>query len=215
MPYRLIVVILLIASVAARGDDKKFALIGSDTLVAQNASPGGTVAWIGAANEPRNGYTRMAIRDGLVIDDDRDGAVIFPLPYGVAPRSVWAAVDVRSGDVAVASSKIFRLKVKHSGELVVRDDKHGKPHALSVRAEWAELLLVRPGVGAWRSSAADGAASDEGAAADGLIDILLQRLRPLALAVPSSAISLPSMSSARWQRLPSSLPASQSLAARA
>lgn len=97
----------------------------------------------------------------LAATADKAGAVIFSTKHAADPRGVWLAIDVNSGDVAIATP---------SGgvpaAIVLPDSARGKDASgqivkLQLPFDIADLLLVRPGEGAWHVTAIDGGPKDE------------------------------------------------------
>ncbi len=95
---------------------------------------------------------------------DESGSVRYEVPDGVAPFSVWAAVDAATGELAIASPE------GSIGQEVPfpADGLDQTPGAVVSRLhttwERAEVLFVRPGVGAWRGIASRGGRSSPTAA---------------------------------------------------
>lgn len=135
----------------------------------------GSVAWIGVANEPVRGNTQIVVRH-MFVQPNATSAPQIKLANGVAPRSLWAAVDTVTGDIATAVSKLFKLKPKQAADIV--GEAVAEPATLRIKAEWVELLLVRPGEGAWRYTAGDGGQSDEDGSLDGFITVRFSRGEP-------------------------------------
>ncbi len=115
----------------------------------------------------------------VLSDDDGDGNVRLDLGRAVAAASVWIAVDVGSGafDIATPASLELRRRAWRGQGLRKRPD--GRDAIEDLRGQ-AEVLVVRPGVGAWRLRLGDGGPSDEDGSADGRLEAALDRLVPLA-----------------------------------
>lgn len=151
--------------------------IKANVVTISGVTPGARVAWLGVSREQPEYYRTVVIRrDGILIDDDRDGTVAIKLDEEVPERSLWIAVDAASGTSAAATvDPLDDLPL--SASLVTP----GKPgtglvELLADRHDFQEVLLVRPSVGAWRASAGDGGTSDDDRSPDGRI-----RLRPGAM----------------------------------
>lgn len=115
----------------------------------------------------------------VLSDDDRDGNVRLDLGRPLAAASLWIAVDAGSGafDIATPASLELRRRAWRGKGLRKRPD--GRDAIGDSRGQ-AELLVVRPGVGAWRLRLGDGGPSDEDGSADGRLEAALDRLVPLA-----------------------------------
>src|SRR5436305_11879570 len=118
-------------------------------------------------------------RSLMLTDDDGDGTVRLDLGKEVPLRSVWVAVDFATGQVAVAAAEGYPLRrVDWRGEGIVRGNSHAD--RVEDARTFAEVLLVRPGVGAWQLTVGDGSSSDDDGAADGRIAAALDQMTQVA-----------------------------------
>jgi hypothetical protein len=115
----------------------------------------------------------------VLSDDDGDGVVSEDLGQPMPRRSMWVAVDLASGDFDAAAPAGFRLRRVnwHGRGLEHRSD--GRDQVEDARS-FAEVLVVRPGVGAWTLRLGDGSPGDADGVANGRIAAALDRLQPLA-----------------------------------
>ena len=145
-------------------------------VLAQGVTPKGKVVWFSIAREISRQATTIVPRLDILADDDGDGAVRFPLDRDVPLRSIWCAVDLASGDVALATPEGFPLLEKDwpGGAIPAALNR------LDLARSFAYLVAVRPGVGAWTLRAGDGGASDEDGEADGNLRAALARFTPVA-----------------------------------
>jgi hypothetical protein len=103
---------------------------------------------------------------------DAAGTARYEVPNGLAPLSVWAAVETASGQFAIAAPDGSEAtEIPFPAEGVGR----APGGALNrIRTSWdrTEALVVRPGAGAWRgaasrpASAVAGVAGEQGAEVD-------------------------------------------------
>lgn len=148
--------------------------------MADGVTPGGQAVWFSVAHERGEWLTSLVRRDDIVLDDDADGTVSFAVESGVPQLSVWAVVDLASGRFAVAAPDGTPLReIDFPGNSVTRGPRGGL-EVLENRGEYLEVLLVRPGSGAWGLGVGDGGASDSDNAPDGTIRAALDTMRPLA-----------------------------------
>jgi len=120
-------------------------------------------------------------------DDDGDGVIRYSVDGGIPLRSVWAVADLKSGDFDTASPERFgtrRVNWRGRG-LEHRNDGRD---AVENRGNLLELLVVRPGAGAWESRISDGDASDSDGAIDGRLEGLLDQLQPVAGTAPPPSV---------------------------
>lgn len=115
----------------------------------------------------------------VLTDDDGDGIIRYPMEQGIPVRSLWAVVDLTSGDSDTAAPQAFgtrRVNWRGRGLLRRQDGRDAVEDQRTV----VELLVVRPAVGAWALRVRDGDASDGDAQIDGRLEGILDRMQPLA-----------------------------------
>jgi hypothetical protein len=150
-----------------------------NAVVVKGVTPGGSVVWFGIARERPGRITRVVRRDSVLPDSDGDGLVRFDLERSVAVQSIWAAVDLTSGAFVVATPEgMPRREVALPGNSFRRSPV-GAVNALQDSREFLEILVVRPGEGAWSLSVGDGGSSDADMQPDGNIEATLASMRPL------------------------------------
>jgi hypothetical protein len=137
--------------------------------------------------KPAGSLMPVTARFEELVVADATGAAAVELASPVAERSVWAVVDVESGELALAApggSAVRQVSFPGRGVGLTR-------RFLVDERRFLEVLLVRPvaGVpagedaaavsGAWGQSFGDGGEGDGDGALDGKIEALLARLRPI------------------------------------
>lgn len=160
-------------------------LFDAGAVTAEGVTAGGTVVWFAVSVE-RDGYFDTVRRPAAaVVDEDGDRSCRFEPEGGVPDRSVWAAVDFATGGFAIATPgrAPWFEEAPPPNELVEFGSAEPLVELRDARG-YAEILLVRPGVGAWTVSAADGGPADADGANDGLLEVPLDRLEPLVGAAP-------------------------------
>jgi len=146
-----------------------------EAVVARGISPKGQAVWFSVAREISRQSTNIVPRHAFTADEDGDGAVRLELSQEVPLRSIWFAVDLATGETAVAVPDGFPLlEMDLPGEAIP-----AALNRLELRSRFAYLLLVRPGVGAWQLRVGDGGASDEDGEADGVLRAELSSLKPI------------------------------------
>ena len=149
-------------------------------VAVSDVTPGGNVAFFSVARVPRGTYNEVVRRAQIVLADPL-GEARFDLEDGepVPLKSVWAVVDLSSGAYAVAAPEGFHLTEigfpGHGFEV----GAPGLVNRLRQRFNWADSLLARPGVGAWRYRGADGSPDDEDGQANGALVTGLDSYQPL------------------------------------
>jgi hypothetical protein len=141
---------------------------------------GAQVVLFGVAREVAEDDVATVVRRSQVLtDDDGDGKVQWDLGLDVPFRSVWVAVDLATGQVATAAPAGYPLRrVDWRGAGIVRSQS--RADRVEDARTFAEVLLVRPGQGAWRLTVVDGSAADDDGAPDGKLAAALDRMIPLA-----------------------------------
>jgi hypothetical protein len=156
----------------------------SEKLITVRAvSPGGTVAIFGAARE-EGAALRLSRWQHAIEDTDRDGAVELSLPTPIPPDSIWFAVDVETGALAVARPPASRFRARDFAPEMLVKGPDAKIDRFVVNKGMVDLLVVRPHVGAWTGYAADGHGSDGDRAQDGRSTVVFTGGRSLHGRVP-------------------------------
>ncbi|HVF58783.1 MAG TPA: hypothetical protein VNJ70_03090 [Thermoanaerobaculia bacterium] len=147
-------------------------------VVVSGLAPGARVAWLSLASEPHRYFVRDVRREGIEAGDGK-GTARIDAGEPVPPRSVWGVVDLESGAVAWAAPEGFPLEeIVPEGDGLARDDG-GRLNRLVTRVVGLELLVARPGSGAWGLTVFDGSPDDQNGQPDGEVVAALEEGRPL------------------------------------
>jgi hypothetical protein len=144
-------------------------------VVVSGLTPNGQVVWFSVAKQIESSMAHFVRREDVLADEDGDGAVRFELDRMVPLQSIWVAVDLTTGAVAVATPEGYTLRDaslppgRGSG-------KAGRPDWIGDDRQLLEILVVRPGLGAWGSTLGDGGVNDEDGRGNGRISAALARL---------------------------------------
>jgi len=149
-------------------------------VVVSGITPGGEVAWIAVAIERREWFPYRYHWRRLLLDDDGDGEVAFSRDKGIPLTSVFVAVDVATGEYATGSPPDY----PHPGPLELPANAAvitpgGFLKLLREDRLSADVLVVRPRVGAWALIVRDGGPVDEDGEPGGGISIILDAMIPL------------------------------------
>jgi hypothetical protein len=134
------------------------------TLSASGATPRSIVVIFGisygltATDPPLQFRSRHA---ELLIDDDGDGVVTLTFERDIPTFAAWVAVDVQTGRWVAQGSPGYEPGVLALQDLV-RADNAGQLRKVTAKLPEIELLVVRPGNGAWALGAAKRSRLDEG-----------------------------------------------------
>jgi hypothetical protein len=174
---------LIVLGLAARAEAADLLQVTADatTITATGVTPGATVVFFSVSREVHE-YTPLLRRaDGIVADTAKNGRVSFRPPNGLPPRCIVAAVELESGRFAIGS----RPEIAPQLIADVPGNGFGRGVAgeltrLRRKGDFYEILVVRPGTGAWSLTVGDGGPSDADRASDHAVTLDVDRLMPLA-----------------------------------
>lgn len=165
LPGLLAALVLVPAAAPAQGQALELTVLET-SVEAHGVSPGGEVAWLGVSREVDERFrTHVTLVDRLLVDEDHDGVVTLLLERSVPTLAVWAAVDVTTGLVAMASPGGSQVRWAPEGTVRFR----GQSGHVEVDLKYLQAILVRPGLGAFRSHLVDGGQFDAGPPSDGKV----------------------------------------------
>jgi hypothetical protein len=176
--------LLLLAAGSASAAPLGLAPRGSGVTVS-GLTPHGRAVVFGITREadPEDDVPTIQSRAEVLSDDDGDGIVQDDLGRPLPLRSIWAAVDLATGAVDSAAPSGFPLrKVAWRGRGLTEEPGGGA--AVEDQRPFAELLVVRPGAGAWTLRIGDGGPADADGAADGRLLAPFAAMTPLAGSPP-------------------------------
>jgi hypothetical protein len=143
-------------------------------VVVAGGTPGGEVIVWSVYRERVAGISTRVGRVHRRVAADANGSARLDLGVGVPELSVWAAVDLTTGQSAIGTPGSFALTAIDPAARRI-DRALGR---LSVDRHSLELLLVRPGVGSWRLAIHDGGPDDEDGVYDGSLRASLAAMLP-------------------------------------
>ncbi|HEV7922813.1 MAG TPA: hypothetical protein VGR02_18660 [Thermoanaerobaculia bacterium] len=130
-------------------------------------TPGGAAAMFMMSRQPDVYITRLK-QDSAMLTGGKDGTARYEANYEVVQRSVWAVIDIESGQYAVAcpSGDCAPLRRTLNTGTFFKNNAAGEPEGLDIPMEMADVFLVSPKSGVWHVMLGDGGEKDE----DGLLD---------------------------------------------
>lgn len=142
---------------------------------------GGKAVLFSVSREGQGFSLRSASREEILEDTDKDGVVLLDLGKAAPFRSIWAVIDLTSGEHTLASPEGYTPTVIElpPGALRGNAGGNGKPDRVDDRRYALEVLVVRPGQGAWRQSLGDGDPDDEDGATNGRIQWATAKGKPV------------------------------------
>jgi len=148
-------------------------------VLASELTAGGDALFFSVAREPQGYFNRIVRRAGVEVVDAL-GDARFDLPEGAVPlKSVWVVADVETGDCTVAAPSGFPLRQVPFPGKAFEVGPPGLVNRLRHTQEDVDLVLVRPGVGAWRLQTHDGAPTGRDEEAGSGVLTALEDLEPV------------------------------------
>lgn len=163
----LVALLLLAAFSAAAAPPAKDAFrvtFSGATVTASGVAPKASVLFFALGRQYVPWEEGVFKLDAVVPDDDGDGNVTYMMKdvTAIPARSIWAVCNLDTGDLVVTGPGGY---VPVPFDLPGNGMKRGANGQIEklelIGAEWLEVLLVRPGKGAWRGVIYDGGEGDE------------------------------------------------------
>jgi hypothetical protein len=152
--------------------------VSTAAVTATGMSPGGAVVWLGMARKVVAYEAIYAHRHGTVHADAK-GQAQLPVTEAVPRQSIWVAVDLKTGAYATASPAGFAPLAFELAAATLEVRGGVLADRLIDAADYGEVLLVRPGKGAWGKSVGRGGADDESAPGEATLKLALDKLLPV------------------------------------
>lgn len=152
--------------------------VTAQAVTAAGMTPGGDVVWLGLVRKVVEYEAAYGRRQG-VVQADASGAAQIPIGDGVPPQSTWIAIDLKTGAYAMASPDGFSPLLFDLAPAALNLRGDALADQLVDVADHAEILLVRPGKGAWAKTVGRGGADDESNPNDAAFKLSLDKLEPL------------------------------------
>ena len=144
----------------------------------------------GVSRETRGYMTGYVRHDYLLRSVDALGNAIVHLA-AVSPHAVWSVVDLQTGAFATAAPSGAAPRRKPFPSDALRAVNDVQLNRLRLKHDFLEVLWVRPGLGAWFTSAGDGGASDADHTLDGYLSITAEQMEPIGASPPPPKHYLP------------------------
>ena len=151
----------------------------SSRIVCTGITPRGRAVVIGVAHEPRQFWIDIAHRQFILTDESGGGTVRLDLNTEVATDSGWAVVDLATGEVAIGTPEDSPFTVVTFSNGAIRRNEAGEFAQIVGDREYIDLVLVRPGEGAWLFYGEDGHSNDRDHQRNGRTTIDPELMRPI------------------------------------
>lgn len=146
---------------------------------ATGITPRGRAVVVGVAHEPREFWTNIVHRQFIVTDDAGTGTVRLDLNTEVATDSGWAVVDLTTGEVAIGTPEESPFTVVGFSNGAIRRNEAGEFSQIVGDRDYIDLVLVRPGEGAWLFYGEDGHSNDRDHQRNGRTTVDPELMRPI------------------------------------
>ena len=166
------VALALVARAAAAEPDLVFE---QTAVTVKGLTPAGQAVLFSISWVSEKGVEQLVRRESLLPDSNEDGEVRKDLGQKIPRKSIWFAVDLESGGLAVRQPRSFLLA---KAPFPVWSLPPSLDH-FELRRDFVQLVLVRPRVGAWGGRVRDGFASDPDGERNGIVQVQLDRFWPL------------------------------------
>ena len=161
------------------------------SVTVSGVTPGGDVAFFAVMKEPSTSFPPIPVKSRQAVilhDDNHAGQVTFQRTRKLPAIAVWIAVDVTTGQWAASGSPAFVARAVPTESFAPGRDSVGQLRKLVAQLSQMDVLLVRPGTGAWYVLASKTSLIDENGTDPGL-QIDVSQMQPLASSLaPLAAI---------------------------
>lgn len=148
--------------------------VTSNIVTATGVTPRGDVIFYGRSIGRRNGTPLLERFTTMLRDEDGDGVVSW-MPPKIFLVSAWVAIDLESGNHGAGAALPFEI-VEFS--IAKGAWRSGNQFAVFSR-DRLDLVLVRPGVGAWTLAAFQGGPTDMDGRNDAYLTVALSQFERL------------------------------------
>jgi len=173
--YALLVLLSIsVNAVAGDSSERRLSLTFTpDTVVVSGGGRSHEIVLLGIGIS-RFGRAPLLTRE-LLTQSGIDGDVTFT-PRQIPERSIWIAVDVNDGSHGMATPSGAAPPALQVGD----NEWRGGRADVDIAREYLEVLLVRPGTGAWALRASEGGSKDADGRHDGVLKLRLANMERIA-----------------------------------
>ena len=167
--FAVLVAIIVSLAAAATPPSVTFDDEGADVI----SRPGSKVAWLTVAREQAGAIQRVTSLRGHAAVSPA-GRLRVQMKKAATARALWLVVNVDDGHAAQIAPP--RYAISHTPVPIAAVEGRS---SFSVTAPLAKVLYVRPGVGAWAFSGAEGRTGDADGQENGVIAVSLTALEAI------------------------------------
>jgi hypothetical protein len=155
------------------------ASVTAERIEVRNVSAGGEVVLFTAQLEATGGLLRQRTGATRVADTDGDAIVALVPPRRIATRSIWVAIDLESGRSVIAGPDGYTINVLPVPTTLLKKDAEGVIGVMDAERITAEMVIVRPKMGAWRIVASEGSGTDSDRSKNGKLSLASEDALPI------------------------------------
>jgi hypothetical protein len=166
---RLAVIVAVILGATASAFAQPSITFKGNQVIAKGITAGGRVACYGVAHDFVDTYPGIYRWGREAVDTDGDGVATIELPREVPTRSLWVCADVVTGQLVLqtpAPTSLNEVPLRGRGALLGANGND----LLNVASDRVDLVLIRPGQGAWLLLTGDGGDTDDDKLANGSVN---------------------------------------------
>jgi hypothetical protein len=155
-------------------------VFSNQTVQVQGMTPGGMVVWFGVLKVVQE-YAPVLSQQVEVATADALGQSTLSITPFVPQVSIWVAVDLKTGAFTFGGPPGSPPQQIALAPLGLSIGGGAAPDQLVDAADFIEVLLVRPGIGAWTKTVGSGGVGDESNPSDAALKVSIGNLDPLAM----------------------------------
>jgi hypothetical protein len=165
---------------AASGAPGLAGRVSGATVLIEGVSPRKNVLLFGVSLERTRFQSTYVRWERVATDNDGDGVVEFALDRPVAHESIWAAIDLQTGDwVAIAPQGTAPRQAVIPREALIPGLQSEQTAAVDLQSEALFVVVVRGGAGAWGLDAFQDGRNDSDSHDPARLRVMLDGLRSL------------------------------------
>jgi hypothetical protein len=146
----------------------------SDSVIVSNVSVAGKVVLFGTSLSTWRNLPLSKAERVVIADDDRDGIIRYKLNYRMPLRSIWIAVDFETGGWAIGGPPGYTVDVQPFPESSLHANAAGEIDSLEQERQAMQVVVVRPGEGAWQIFAAQSRPANAEEAKHGKLKVVFE-----------------------------------------
>lgn len=146
---------------------------GPNGVTVRGVSPGSRVAWMAVVREPVDNHNGVRVIRG-VTPVTPSGIVPIPSKKFELTRALWIVSDVETGGATRIATPGYETSTRLTAVTAVAGQS-----VVTITSAQAQVLYVRPTIGAWFTDGYDGGYHDSDDKADGKMQLALSAFKPL------------------------------------